>query len=113
MRDPYILGSEQIAPGSRRTIDLLGNVVDLFSERYLKQLEADRERCDDLLDRSLALVTALVPVIGYEHASEVAKEALETGRPVRRIVLDRGLLDEARLEELLSPAAMTEPRRLV
>ena len=57
------------------------------------------------------MVTALVPVIGYAAATEVAEEALVTGRPVRDLVLERGLLDEARLAGLLSPASMTSPHR--
>ncbi|MGO1568115.1 MAG: aspartate ammonia-lyase, partial [Brachybacterium sp.] len=61
--------------------------------------------------RSIGVVTALVPVIGYAAATDVAATALDTGRPVAELVLERGLLDEARLNSLLSPASMTRPHR--
>jgi fumarate hydratase class II len=92
-----------------QSIELLGNVVDLFSERYLKQLEADRERCDDLLDRSLALVTALVPVIGYDRSADLAKRAYAEGKTIRELLLTEKILPEDEVERLLDPARMTEP----
>ncbi|MGO1257528.1 MAG: aspartate ammonia-lyase, partial [Brachybacterium sp.] len=61
--------------------------------------------------RSIGVVTALVPVIGYAAATDVAATALDTGRPVADLVLERGLLDETRLKALLSPASMTRPHR--
>lgn len=92
-----------------QSIDLLGNVVDQFTESYLKGLEADRERCDDLLDRSLALVTALVPVIGYDKSAELAKRAYAEGKTIRELLLAEKLLPEDEVERLLDPARMTEP----
>ena len=56
-----------------------------------------------MVENSIGLVTALVPVIGYDRSSQVAKEALATGRQVREILLDAGDLDEAELDRLLSP----------
>jgi len=70
-------------------------------------LEADEERCRSLVDRSLMLVTALNPYIGYDVAASVAKEAHATGRTLREIVLARGLLDEATLDRALDPRSMT------
>ncbi|PLX92428.1 MAG: aspartate ammonia-lyase [Desulfuromonas sp.] len=90
-------------------IDLLGNVVDLFSERYLKELEADRDRCDDLLDRSLALVTALVPVIGYDKSAELAKRAYAEGKTIRELLLAEDILPESEVNRLLDAERMTEP----
>jgi aspartate ammonia-lyase len=57
-------------------------------------------------------VTALVPYIGYERSSEVAKEALETGRGVYELVREKGWLSQERLDEILTPEAMTRPRAM-
>ncbi|MDT8419903.1 MAG: class II fumarate hydratase [Desulfuromonadales bacterium] len=92
-----------------QSIDLLGNVVDLFSERYLKELEADRDRCDELLDRSLALVTALVPAIGYDKSAELAKRAYAEGKTIRELLLAENLLPVSEVDRLLDPERMTEP----
>jgi len=92
-----------------QSIDLLGNVTDLFSERYLKHLEADRDRCNDLLDRSLALVTALVPVIGYDRSAELAKRAYGEGKTIRELLLAEDILPVDEIERLLDSARMTEP----
>jgi aspartate ammonia-lyase len=59
------------------------------------------------------LVTALNPYIGYQHATEVAQEALESGKRVYDIVLDRGLLEKAKLDEILRPESLTAPRVLI
>lgn len=77
--------------------------------RTVKGLEADERRCRELLDRSTAVATALSPYIGYAATARVAQESVRTGRPVREVVLERGLLDEAALDRILSPEAMTKP----
>ena len=69
-------------------------------------LEANEERCRQLVEQSLMLVTALNPVIGYDAAASVAKEAFATGRTLREVVLDRGLLDAATVDRLLDPSSM-------
>lgn len=92
-----------------QSIDLLGNVTDLFTESYLKRLEADRDRCDDLLDQSLALVTALVPVIGYDKSADLAKRAYAEGKTIRELLMAERILPEDEVERLLDPARMTEP----
>jgi fumarate hydratase class II len=72
-------------------------------------IEANRERARELLDRNPAIATALNPYIGYDAAAGVAKEAAREGRAVRDIVRERGLLDEETLEEALNVRGMTEP----
>jgi aspartate ammonia-lyase len=59
------------------------------------------------VEHSIGIVTALVPVIGYEHATSVAKEALESGRGVYEVVMTRGLLTREQLDRILDPVAMT------
>ena len=62
------------------------------------------------MDNSIGVVTALNPALGYERTSEIAREALETGKPIADIVLDRGYLTSEELNDLLSPEKMTRPR---
>jgi len=82
-----------------------------LAERCIRGITANREVLDGYVRSSIGLVTALVPVIGYASATEIARAALETGRPVADLVLEAGLLDEAHLRTLLSPESMTTPHR--
>ena len=72
-------------------------------------IQADAERCHELLHRSTAVATALSPYIGYARTAEIAKESVRTGKPIRQIVLERGLMDEKQLDRVLSPELMTRP----
>lgn len=96
-----------IAHALHESIACLAQGAAVFAERCVAGLEADEERCRSLVDRSLMLVTALNPYIGYDVAASVAKEAHATGRTLREIVLARGLLDEATLDRALDPRSMT------
>ncbi|MFQ5805376.1 MAG: class II fumarate hydratase [Phycisphaerae bacterium] len=94
---------------------LLANVVDVFREKCVEGLEADREHCQELIEQSLAMCTSLAPLIGYDKAAEIAKEALETGKTVRQVAREKIAagsldLDEAQLNEALDPRRMTEPQ---
>ncbi len=75
--------------------------------RSVDGITANTARARELLDRSTAAATALSPYIGYAATAEIAKEAVNSGRAIRDIVLERGLLDGARLDEILSVDAMT------
>jgi aspartate ammonia-lyase len=89
------------------SIDALANGVQLFTDRCVQGIQANRERCEELVNRSIGLVTAINPIVGYKNASEVAREATLTGRPVREIVLEKGLLTEEEIDEILSPRHLT------
>jgi len=91
-----------------QSIDLLANATDQFNERCLQGLEADRERCEGLIEESLAMCTALAPVIGYDQAATIAKQAHETGRTVREVAIAEEVLPEEELKSLLDPRPMTE-----
>jgi len=88
---------------------ILRQAMIALRTRTVEGIQADAERCRELLDRSTATATALSPYIGYTATAEIAKEAVSTGRSIRDIVLERGLLDAARLDEILSVEAMTKP----
>jgi fumarate hydratase, class II len=87
---------------------MLANVTRLFADRCVAGIEADVERCRAYAESSPSLGTSLNPYIGYEAASEVVKESIRTGRSVREIVLERGLLGEAELDTALDVLGMTE-----
>jgi len=78
-----------------------------FTDKLLNGLEADRERIRDANERSLALVTGLVPAIGYDRAAEIAKEAHRTGRTIREVARELKVLPEAELDRLLDPRHQT------
>ncbi|HVT16213.1 MAG TPA: class II fumarate hydratase [Thermoanaerobaculia bacterium] len=91
-----------------QSIEILAAAARLLAERCVDGIEANRERCLELVERSLAMVTSLVPKIGYDAAAEIAKESVKTGRTVREICRERKVLPEAELDEALDPWAMTE-----
>jgi fumarate hydratase class II len=88
---------------------LLTNGAGVLAERCIADLEADRKRAASLIERSLALCTALVPIIGYDSAAELAKEALASGRTIKEVALARKVLDEEELDRVLDPLRLTEP----
>jgi fumarate hydratase class II len=90
-------------------IRCLASGARVFGERCVSGLEADEERCRQLVEQSLMLVTALNPALGYDTAASIAKEAFTTGRTLRQVVLDRGLLDDITLDRLLDPGSMLGP----
>jgi aspartate ammonia-lyase len=93
-----------------RSIDMLRAACQVLRERCVTGITANADRMRAFVENSIGIVTALVPVIGYEMATEVAKSALESGRGVFDVVLERGVLTRAQLDEILNPAAMTAPR---
>jgi len=93
-----------------RSIDMLRAACVVLRERCVTGITANVDRMRTFVEQSIGIVTALVPVIGYETATEIAKIALESGRGVFDVVLERGVLTRAQLDEILNPAAMTAPR---
>ncbi len=89
------------------SLSLLTKANQVFREKCVEGILANQEVCQDYFNRSWGAVTALVPFIGYEAATEVAQLVQSTGKSVREIVLEKGLLDEETLDWLLSPEALT------
>jgi fumarate hydratase class II len=92
-----------IAYSLLQSIDLLTNASRVFARRCIAGLEADAARCEASIERSLALCTALAPVIGYDQAAKIAKVAYETNRTVREVAGEISGLDKKTLDELLDP----------
>jgi aspartate ammonia-lyase len=88
---------------------ILRESMNALRMRCVDGIEADPARCRELLDRSTATATALSPYIGYARTAEIAKESVRTGKSVREIVLERGLMDERQLSRVLSVESMTRP----
>jgi len=97
-----------IAYNLLQSIEILGNVAGLLAERCVDGIQANAERCEELVEKSLAMVTSLVPKIGYDAAAEIAKESVKTGKTVRELCRERKVLPEAELKEALDPWGMTE-----
>ena len=89
-----------------RSIDLLATGMQGFAERCIDGLEPNRDRIAELLDRSLMLVTALAPAIGYDNAAKIAKQALADGTTLREAGLALGLVDAETFDRLVRPEAM-------
>ena len=96
-----------IAYDLTQSLMILTNAVGVFTERLVKGVETNEERCAVLLEKSAGIALALNPFIGYEKAAEVAKEALARGVPLRDVVLEKGLLSREQLDDILDPYAMT------
>jgi aspartate ammonia-lyase len=96
-----------------QSMEMLTAAVNVLRVQCIDGITANRERCREMVEHSIGMVTAVMPMLGYEKATEVAAEAMGTGVPVREIILAKGYLTSAQLDDLLSPDAMTRPRTLV
>ena len=88
---------------------ILREAMRALKTRCVDGIVADPERARELLDRSTAAATALSPYIGYAATAEIAKEAVKSGKTIRQLVLERGLLDPGQLDRILSVESMTQP----
>jgi len=95
-----------IAVNVIRSIDLLAVGIESFTERTLDGLEPDEARIAELVDKSLMLVTALVPEIGYDDAAKIAKHAHHEGLTLKQAGLDLGLVDEVTFDRVVRPESM-------
>jgi fumarate hydratase class II len=103
------VGMPVMAYNLLEAVRLMSNVIHVFVDRCILGLQANPERCEGLIEQSLMMCTALAPLIGYDKAAAIAKEAHETGKTVRQLVLEKKLLDENSLREALEPHGMTMP----
>ncbi|MGH7423234.1 MAG: class II fumarate hydratase, partial [Candidatus Methylomirabilales bacterium] len=91
-----------------QSITLLSSATRIFVDKCLVGIRADEARCAELIEQSLAMCTALAPVIGYDAAAKIAKESHETGKTVRQVALEHRILPEEELNRILDPWRMTE-----
>jgi aspartate ammonia-lyase len=91
------------------SIEILGNAIATLSQKCIKGITANPDRCLSYAETSLSLVTVLNPYLGYAQCAEIAKESLATGKSLRQIVLEKGLMTEAKLAQVLNLAQMSRP----
>jgi fumarate hydratase, class II len=91
------------------SVRLLANVTNAFVDFCALEMEANEEACEASVEKSLSMVTSLNPLIGYEKAAQLAKEAFKTGKTIRELCREKAILPEATLNEALDPFSMTEP----
>ena len=99
-----------VAHNLLQSIDLLAKAIQNFSNRCIEGLEADRSRCKEMNEKSLALATALTPKIGYEKAARIAKRAYDLRKTIREVADEEGILSRQELDDLLNPRSMISPR---
>jgi fumarate hydratase class II len=98
-----------IAHNTLESVRLLSAGIDVFTRRCIDGIEADAERCGQMIEQSLAMCTSLAPKIGYDQAAAIAKEAHSTRKTVREVARAKGVLADDELDRTLDPAAMTAP----
>jgi fumarate hydratase class II len=87
-----------------QSIDLMSTAAKIFSRKCIEGISANADKCASTIEQSLALVTVLVPSIGYDKAAAIAKEAYESGMTIREVALKNNVLPREKLEELLEKA---------
>ncbi|UCC72875.1 MAG: class II fumarate hydratase [Gemmatimonadota bacterium] len=90
-----------------QSIEIMANVAHIFVDKCIAGIEANRERCRTYAELSPALATALAPVLGYDKAAQIAKDALVKNKTIRELVVEEGLLDAKQADKLLDPAKQT------
>ena len=102
-----------IAQSIFESIEMLKNGMETFQHRCVEGITANRERCRELVENSIGLVTALNPILGYETCTQLAKEALETDRSIYDLALEKELMTKQELDHALLPENMTKPQKRV
>jgi fumarate hydratase, class II len=103
------VGMPMIAYNLLESIRLLSSGARVFAEKCVVGIEANKERCEELIEQSLAMCTSLAPLIGYDKAAAIAKEAFASGRTVREVALEKKVLTEDELNKAMNARSMTEP----
>jgi len=91
------------------SMQILSNGARAFADKCVKGLEANKERCEELIEKSLMMCTALAPKIGYDASAKLAQEAYKTGKTVRQLATEKNLMPQEELNKLLNVRSMTEP----
>jgi fumarate hydratase class II len=93
-----------------QSIELLARAARVFADRCAAGIDANRQRCEALVELSLAMCTSLAPIIGYDKAADIAKESFKTGKTIRQLAAERKLMSEAELNRALDARRMTLPQ---
>ena len=98
-----------IAHNLTQSIEILTTGTRMFTNKLVNDLKANEEVCDGYIEGSLAMCTALAPIIGYDRAAEIANKAYKSGKTIREVSLEEKVLDKEELDKLLNPRNMTKP----
>ena len=90
-------------------VEFLTYAVNTLTDNCIVGITANRERCQSYVDHSVGIITALTPHIGYQHAADIAKEAIRTGASVKDLILQKGILTQENIDKILDTHAMTSP----
>jgi fumarate hydratase class II len=93
-----------------QSIELLARGASVFADRCVAGIEANVERCETLVEQSLAMCTSLAPIIGYDHAADIAKESFKTGKTIRQLCVEKNILPKEELDRVLDAHRMTQPQ---
>jgi aspartate ammonia-lyase len=94
------------------SVEMLKSGMQILKHRCVDGITANKDVCNQMVQNSIGIVTALVPVLGYEICSDLAKEALETKKGVYNLCIEKGLLSKGELDEILSPERMIKPQKM-
>lgn len=96
-----------------QSIEILHNAVKVFCERCVRGITANRDRCQYMVERSVGIITAIIPFLGYERASGLAREVLAGDKTVPEVLVEKGFFTQEQVQTVLSSKAMTEPGIMV
>ena len=85
------------------------NGLNVFDKKCVAGIKADVKKCREYAEKSISIVTALNPIIGYAKAAEIAKEAVKTGRSIMDVIREKKIMDEKKLNKVLDLMKLTEP----
>ena len=94
------------------SLETLSHAISTLVDNCIIGITANEDHCLELLEESVGIATALCPYIGYKKSAEIAKSSLKTGIPIRKLVLKNGILTKEKLDSILNPDAMTNPKHI-
>lgn len=94
------------------SLETLSHAISTLVDNCIIGITANEDHCLELLEESVGIATALCPYIGYKKSAEIAKSSLKTGIPIRKLVLKNGILTKEKLDSILNPATMTNPKHI-
>jgi fumarate hydratase class II len=98
-----------IARNLLESVEILANVSRVFKEKCVEEIKANAERCEAAIEQSLSLCTSFAPVIGYDQAAALAKEAFQTGKTIREVARSKRILSDEQIDRILDPRKMLKP----
>ena len=99
-----------IAHNLLHSISILSNSLDIFTEKLVKGIVANKEKCENYIEGSLAMCTSLVPIIGYDKAASIAYESFKSGKTIREVMKEKKIIDDKTLQVILDPKNMIKPK---